>query len=126
MRSSRAEFQKLAEQRRDAKTRKNEHVIRQVAQAVVPITAVTRDENWDFFLSLLQEQIEQLEAVVSTLQESAALDPSFEYKDLAARKHAIGTARTQLLTLQQVLALPKEILEKGESAQFALDALGND
>ena len=126
MPNTRREFQQFVEESKVKKLRSREREIREVAQAAVPIGRLTNDENWDFFLSIVQEQVDRLGALIESLQAAAFSDPSFEYADLVSRKAAIDRAKTQKATLEQIMALPKDILEKGIEAKLALDKLEDE
>ena len=117
----RTEFMKSIEASAQARARRNERDIQQTAQAEVPMTALTGMAEWDFFLSILQAQLEMLEESRMVLQDAADSDPSFAYEDLARLKAQKLQVAVQISTLRQVCELPKQIIEKGESARLVLE-----
>ncbi len=120
MAHERREFMKLVESKRAEGVLANQRNIQQVAQAEVPLTAVTGDANWDFLLSILEDQIQKLEANRLLLQDAADSDPSFAYEDLARSKAQKMQVSIQIDTLQRVRDLPKQIIEKGKQAKLVL------
>jgi hypothetical protein len=99
---------------------RNEGELRRLAQAEVPVQALIGTAEWDYFLSLIQSQIEALEAALMQLRAANVLDLSFEHADLAAKKAQQMQIAVQIDTLEQVRDLPKQIIEQGRKAQLAL------
>jgi len=126
MTHSREEFVASIETRRKRKVRENERSFQQIAQAAVPAAAITGSKEWDFLLSLMQAEVERLDQVVQGLTEAYAIDPSFDPIKMSEAKAAIRIAVAQRDTLKSVMALPKEIIEKGEQAQLALQQYSDE
>jgi len=122
----RREYRDLLEQRAKAATKANQRGMQQAAQAAVPMDMLTHSEEWDYFLSQLQESVENIDKVLEGLHGASVSDPSFDPTDLARHKAMILQAATQKATLEQVLRLPKQILEKAENAKLALERLGDE
>jgi hypothetical protein len=116
----RKKFQDDLEIKRREKVLRNERELRQIAQSEVPISAMTGSAEWDYFLSIVQGQIDALGAALMTLRAANVLDPSFEHADLAMRKAQQMQLAVQIDTLERVRDLPKQIIEQGEKAKLAL------
>ena len=123
---SRVEFEADVAARRKRKVRENERTFQQIAQAAVPAAAVTGSAEWDYLLSLMQAEVERLDKVIQGLTEAYAIDPSFDPIRMSESKAAIRTAVAQRDTLRSVITLPKEIIEKGEKAQLALQQYADE
>ena len=120
MASDREEWDKLVETRKRETVKRREREIRQVAQAKVPAAALLEDPNWDFFLSLLQAKVEELESHLRALHGAQEHDMSCDPVTLSQQKAQMMSAAVQKATLEQVIAFPKQIIEQGEKAQLAL------
>ncbi len=116
----RSDYQALLDRKVKEKAKANERGLRQLAQAVLPVDAVTKSEEWNYFLSLLQSELETLAVAINTLQEAQLTDPCFETAALARDKMVLMELNARACTLERVIALPQEIFEKGEKAKFAL------
>jgi hypothetical protein len=116
----RKEFSNHLRQQRVAKVRESKTQLRQVAQAELAIDVVTKSPEWDYFLSLLQSEVDQLDQMLEVLQQAYAREPSFSYEAMAERKAQLMQVSVQRDTLMHVLSLPKEIMEKGAKAKLAL------
>ena len=116
----REDWQKLLERQHIDEVRKRRPELRVLAQAEVPAAALTRSVEWDFFLSLLQGKIEELDSSLTVLQGSLATEMVFDHGQLAANKAFAMRIKVQLDTLQSVLELPRQIIETGEKAKFEL------
>lgn len=119
----RKQFQKAVEREAQEKARKRAPELRLAAQSTVPLDMLTHSEEWDYLLSILQDQVDTLAAAIESLQSASIADPSFEHAAMAQRKAAILQAAAQKATLEQVMALPGELLKKGKDAKFALGSL---
>ena len=126
MKQARERFQQSIEDRRGAEVRRRRPELQQIAQAEVPIKALTHDRNWNYFLSLLQAQVETLDRVLVALQESQIGDSSFEHAALAEHKARMGNVSVQRDTLQRIIELPQQIIEHGEKATLALHDYADD
>jgi hypothetical protein len=109
------------EQGRREKVRHNETNLRQIAQAEIPMGVVTRSPEWKFFCEILQAKINDLDASIAALQESEATSPSFDPVEMARYKVEILRLTVQRDTLEQVMGLPKQIIEDGKQATLALE-----
>jgi len=126
MQSTRQDFQALLEKKRDDVAFDRRRELRVLSQASVPVEALTGTKEWDFFNSLIQDKIEELSRMIDALADSIPLDPSFSYEDLISQKAEMIRLRTQRDALEEVRNLPKQIIEKGESAQLVLQRIEED
>jgi len=121
--NARADFNALVKEKNRQKLVSQKTELRQVAQSVVPMHAVTNSAEWNFFLSLIQTKIEELAGILSALQESQVLDPSFDHAGLASYKAQMMRVAEQKRTLEMILELPSNIMKDGEKARFALHSI---
>ena len=80
-------------------------------QAEVPFAKLTKDENWDFYVSLLQARIVERRARLLGLQASALLDSSYDPAALARSKAEIAIEAALLVELEWISGIPKDIRE---------------
>jgi hypothetical protein len=116
----RQEFRDVLERQRRDRVQRHETEIRQIAQAEVPMSAITGSAEWDYMLSLLEAQIEVLGNTLAAMGEAHALDPSFSHEDMARQKALMMQVAAQKDTLERVRDLPKQIIKEGEKAKLAL------
>jgi len=88
--------------------RKVEAAIYQLRQAEVPITKLTQDPNWNYYLSLLQSKIEESTMSLRAAQEDRTVD--FSHAVLAERRAQVLAWQARIDTLEEVLHLPTDIL----------------
>jgi len=126
MSHSRSAFDASVREARDKQAKGNRRELEQTAQAAVPIHALVGTKDWDYFLSLIQAKIDSLTAGLKGLQEAGANDPSYDHGTLAAHKAMTMQLSVQKETLEQIVALPKKIIEQGEKANFALRGIAEE
>lgn len=116
----RQQFQDSLDNKRRNRARENRSQLRVLAQAEIPVAALTKSAEWDFFLSLLQAKIEALDEMLNAYQQALATDMVFDHVGLAAAKAGAMRVKVQIDTLQAVLELPKQIIETGKEAKLEL------
>ena len=121
MAPDREDWDRTTEKRKWETVKRREREITQVAQATVPMTALMGDPNWDFFLSMLQSKVEELATHLTALHDAQEHDMSCDPVTLSQQKARMMASAVQKATLEQVIALPKQIIEKGESARLVLE-----
>jgi primosomal protein N' len=82
-------------------------------QAVVATQHLTGSHEWNVFLQRIQAWVEQDKTLLHTMAESMALPNLTSEQVLQAQRHMLA-ARARLDAWEQVLALPKQILETGD------------
>lgn len=106
-----------------AETRERTPELRQMARAAVAAEKLTGDESWDHFLTLLQDVIDRSVAreamAMDTLRSPGVLDHS----SLLAAKVDLIRMQERREVLEQVIALPRKLKEKGKEALDALAIL---
>lgn len=112
----RSDFDELRETSRRETMRAQYPDMRRLAQAVVPAEAVTRDENWDFLLSILQREIELTDAAILDSVRTLRSHTVVAYEELVAAKIQVARLETKKETLEQVIGLPARIIALGEHA----------
>jgi len=117
---SRQQFQEALErkQRERAKDRKAD--LNVLAQAQVPMVHLTQSKEWDYFLSLIQSKIEEVENTLAAIQEAFTFTPSFDPADMAAQKADMIRLAIQKHTMEAIVSLPAQIIAHGEKAKIAL------
>jgi len=123
---ARREFRESVERRQQADTREHATQLRQMAQAAVPIGKLTHSEEWNYFLSIVQESINRLGEELKALQAKSLSERTFEYTEMVQHKAQMIELVAQKLALEQVIDLPRQILEKGKDAQLKLDNLDDE
>jgi hypothetical protein len=98
--------------------------LRQVAQAEVPMRALTGLHEWDLYLQVIQAMIADAEGreekAAKALADPAVLEPT----DLAKRKVALLLIRQSIETMTELRDLPKILVDGGRAAKKALRAHG--
>jgi hypothetical protein len=96
------------------------HRLTQLEQAEVWAKRLTQDIHWNVFLQCLQalrnrsvRELEEAEAV-----ERGTAD--FSYEGMAKRQAHRACIQTRILTLDEVLELPRDIMEEGAIARELL------
>jgi hypothetical protein len=125
-RPARAEFDRLLKRQAHDRVKDQERDLRQAAQATVPIDKLTHSEEWDYFVSIIQEEMNGTSALLDSLYEEMNTDTSFEPHIMAQRKAYAMRVAERRLTLEAILALPKQIMEIGENAKLALENLDDE
>ena len=116
----RSDYEQLRNKGRREQVATHQRELTHIAQAKVPMDIMTKSAEWDFYLSVLQAEIDKLDALMNVMQEADAREASFSYEELARQKALRMQIAVQKDTLEQVIRFPKEIFEKGEKAAIAL------
>ena len=97
--------------------------LRYLAQAAVSAGNLTGNENWDFFLSLIQSDIELVESRLAgyqaMLNDQNVVDPN----DMLIAKIAMAECNGMLRAMASVIALPNQIKQNGAQAQTLLSQI---
>jgi hypothetical protein len=110
------EFSALREEHRRKKVQEKAGDLRVVAQAVVPMSALTGDPHWDVFLQVLQGAIKQAEKSLAALDAHARGANDFSYKRLVELQVERRLLAERIKTIQEIRDLPKALKEEGEKA----------
>ena len=120
MRATRDDFQRTIEQGHKKAARSRETDLRVLTQAAPPMQRLTESKEWNYFLSLVQAEIERCNSILVGLYDADISDPSFDHAAMAGRKALRMRIAAQKDALESVLALPAEIIKRGEEATIAL------
>ena len=122
---SREHFQESLRKREKTSAIDNASQLRQIAQGEVVAKLLTRDPNWDVFLSIIAAQIEFAKTGEKDFHEEM-MDPHL-HPDLAldARQSAL-LCRERAKALEWVLAIPKAIIEDADKAKELLGKIEFD
>jgi hypothetical protein len=100
------------------------HELERLAQAPVAMAALTGDPNWDVFLQILQADLEKVRIALEALKERMVDSIDVNPETLVLERIQAKVYQSQILTLEKVIGLPKQIKEEGVEAQKDLDELG--
>lgn len=120
MQNARERFQESLEKKKRDLVHQDRTQLRVLAQAEVPASALTKSPEWNYYLSLVEAKVEELEESLNTLQRALATDMIFDHAGLATNKAFAMRLKVQIDTLQAVLDLPRQIIEMGERAKLVL------
>lgn len=119
MRVSRAEAEQILAQRRPADApyvaAQNAIASRFLEQAKVATHHLTGSHEWNVFLQRVQAWIDQERATLAAMSDSTLLPNLTSEQILQAHRHMLA-AKTRIDAWEQVLQLPKQILETGDKA----------
>lgn len=87
-----------------------------VRQAAVQTEKLTGSPEWDLFLSFIEADLEQFEQWLEQLKAQIADSPDTDWE----LKKAYFQCEATIATLTAVMALPKDILARGEHAKSLL------
>ena len=117
---AREDFEKRMRETRRLDVKRHERDLRQMAQAAPAVDVLTKSAEWNYFMSLLQAKIDELTALLEGLTQALAASTDYDMASMAREKACVQAITAQRDTLQNVLALPKQIIEHGEKAGLAL------
>jgi hypothetical protein len=107
-------------EREAVKTRRTAPQLRQVAQAEVPMTALTGIREWDLYHQVVQAMIvdaeEEKRAQLARLEDPSLLDPT----QITAIKFDLHRVKTAISTMQELLDLPRVLVERAREAKKLL------
>lgn len=87
-----------------------------IAQERVRIAALTGREEWDHFLRYLEARIQVCEAAIVDAKDKLASPMLVEQTAILQQKMALAGLEASRRTLEEVIALPKWLVEQGERA----------
>lgn len=122
----RKQLRKAMEVKLREKSRERAPELRQIAQAAVSMDKLTHTPEWDFYLQIVQDTIDELGGMIQTLQDRSLSSPSFESHEMASMKARTLEVLAQKRALEQVLGLPKQIMEKGKDAKLSLERIADE
>lgn len=91
--------------------------LEEIKRAALSAAQVTGDEHWDFFLSIVQEKMEDLRGQVETTVKDLTNSDIFTAENLINQKLAVRLLGRELEALEWVTSLPKTLMEQGDQAK---------
>ncbi len=92
-------------------------MLNRLTQAAIKAQYLTNDENWNFFLSLLQSVIEVTEAELREVERKIGDPTIVDTNDIMRLKIASAILRERATTLKDVIGLPQSIKDDGKMAK---------
>lgn len=121
------EWNRLRFKQMDVEMNKNRvHELRQAAQAIPAMEALTGQKDWDLYLSLIEGLIVEATEELVVLEQKDLDDPSMENHVLVASKARRLVVKTRIATLEEVRDIPKTLMQEGREAKNLLGRLGPD
>jgi hypothetical protein len=114
--SKREQWNKLLSDRRVGRAREMEGTFRQLKHAEVAAGMLTKSQEWNWFLEIVQAMIEESEATLRDIEESDRDDYSFGHEELARAKSGKLVWGERIRTLKEMLEIPSQSLVDGERA----------
>jgi hypothetical protein len=116
----RPQWEELEEKRQTERERARIPDLRQVAQAEVPMGALTRSHEWNLYLQVIQAMIgaaeKEAEAALAMLEDPEELDGT----EMARRKMKLLLRRQAVQTMTELRDIPRMLLEGGREAKKLL------
>ena len=100
-----------------------EQQIRMLIQAAVSLDRVTGDPDWDKFLSYVQGALEYAEELTKEVEVQLADIYLVDQTKILTLKASLALLKGQVLSLEWVLAIPKELKEQGKIAREDIGGL---
>ena len=104
-------YKKIAEEN---KAKPSGQVNQMFRQAAVSAELLTSDPHWDYFLSIIQEDINQTEELVKSLQEQLTSATIVNHDDIIKLKIGIAQFEARISVLRQMQEVPKTIIEQAK------------
>ncbi len=95
-----------------------------IEQAAVSIESVTGHQDWDRFLSYVQEAIERFETLADDAREMLCRPSVVNHDQMLAAKISLAEALSARTALEAVINLPKGIMETKEELIDEIKNLG--
>ncbi len=119
----RADYKDLLNKKKTERVREQKTSLEMLRRAEVGAKFLTNDENWDVYLSYIQNAIERTEAQLSAFKEGLC-DPNITNTDEIMRiKIHAATCAGRIEAMKAMRALPKELMTAGAQARQLLDTI---
>ena len=94
------------------------HIINMLQQASVKQKYLTNDENWDYYLSLIQSWIEKTKTSAGHFRNALESPECVNRDEREKIKNYLMICNERIGTLEAVIALPNQIIEDHEHAEL--------
>ena len=119
----RADYTELLGKKKTERVREQKTSLEMLRRAEVGAKFLTSDQNWDTYLSYIQNAIERTEAQLSACKEGLC-DPDMTNADEIMRiKIHAATCAGRIEAMKAMRALPKELMTAGAQARQLLDTI---
>lgn len=105
--------------RKDERVRRllgRQQLFTQLAQAEVPAQLLLQDQNFNYFLSLLQQRLETSQSQLAAEEEKRRRSTDFDHANLARAQAACIAWQARIDLLEEIISLPRQIIDDGEIA----------
>lgn len=119
----REEFEALVKKENQARINGQRTNLEMIRQAAVKADLLTGDQYWDTFLSYLEAAVENLSTDRETSNRLLCGPQTVEPNEIMVLKFRIAQLDIQIATIRGIMALPKDIRERGEQAKDLLKRL---
>ncbi len=121
MQARRREWQESVDSRKGDRSADVERNARIAAQAEVPAARVAESQEWAYFQSLLQAQIDKARAEAQSIGPALLSPDTTSHDGLLVLKIQGCILQERIATLESVLDLPKQIIEGAKIASDWLE-----
>jgi hypothetical protein len=105
------------------RVRERKPELQAVRRAALSVDAMTGDENWDHFLSQVQERMEGAQKELDQAVEALKNSNDFSPEPLIMQKLAVRLWGREVEALQWVIGLPRQLQEQGDRASELLGTI---
>ena len=122
---TRKEATELARRREVKRAEERRPQILALAQAEVASKQLTSSPAWNWYVQILSKLKENAEQALAAIDEQARTSEDFSHATLAHRQAVRRAWDMRIQTLDEVMALPAEIVDHSEKAKERLEALNH-
>ena len=102
----------------------NSEMLAMMQQSAIKMEQMTRDENWNYFMTLLQSSIDKTKLDRANFFQQLTSPDVSSNELISLLRNYIILSDERIKTLEAVLLLPKQIIENGENAKIVLSEIG--
>ena len=82
-----------------------------IARAAIKAELVTRSEEWNFYLEIMQARLEETRKALDQIREAFFTDTSFDHSRLVVLKAQGMLAEERIRTLEEIMSIPQDIMK---------------
>ena len=102
----------------------NSEMLAMMQQSAIKMEQMVRDENWNYFMTLLQSSIDKTKSDRENFFRQLTSPDVSSSELISLLRNYIILSDERIKTLEAVLLLPKQIIENGENAKIVLSEIG--
>ena len=99
------------------------HITNMLQQASVKLTTLTNDENWNYYLTLLQSWIEKTRISAEHFRKALESPDLVDRSDRKKYQNYLMICNERMTVLNAVIGLPKQIIEDQKNAELHIPDL---